>query len=645
MTLTLNVLNHLGLNLYSSLPAVAAEVVANSYDADAEHVWIKIAKDPEQISITDDGEGMNEDDVNDKYLTVGYERRLKPETKITPKWKRPVMGRKGIGKLSLFSVAEIIEVYTVKSGQRNAFRMVVGDIREKIKTGEGAYSPEVISDWPEDLTKGTRIVLKELKKSFRAEAALRRRLARRFSIIGAEHHFEVSIDGSPITIADREYFGKVQFIWYFGKESRKYAEYCTKTKNAFQRPNGIVVGTEEFTVEGWIGTVEKSTQLKDAYDNLNKIVLMVRGKLAEEDLMENFTEGGVYTKYLFGEINANFLDIDEKADISTTSRQKIIEDDPRYNQLLQFVYAELKNVENTWTRLRNEEGVEKAVVYPAVKEWFDGLKGERKRRAEALLGKINQITIDSDDERRTLLKHSILAFESLSYKENLDALDSISPDNLKKFTEVAGQLDDIEATLYHQIVSERLRVIEALRQKVEEDVLEKLIQQYVFDHLWLLDPAWDRATENAYMESSVLKEFKQVDAGLPAAEKRARLDITYKMSTGKHIIIELKRASASVTTPALMDQVGKYRRALQKVLDATRSEELIEVICILGKPPSDWTSQRERRDLERALKEIDTRVVLYGELIKNASQAYSAYADKHKGLGTVMKVIKALETV
>ncbi len=35
MTLSLNVLNHLGLNLYSNAPAVLAEAVANGWDADA----------------------------------------------------------------------------------------------------------------------------------------------------------------------------------------------------------------------------------------------------------------------------------------------------------------------------------------------------------------------------------------------------------------------------------------------------------------------------------------------------------------------------------------------------------------------------------------------------------------------------------
>ena len=52
MSLSLNVLNHLGINLYSNIPAVLSEIVANSWDADAKRVDITIAED--QIIIEDD---------------------------------------------------------------------------------------------------------------------------------------------------------------------------------------------------------------------------------------------------------------------------------------------------------------------------------------------------------------------------------------------------------------------------------------------------------------------------------------------------------------------------------------------------------------------------------------------------------------
>ena len=79
---------------------------------------------------------------------------------------------------------------------------------------------------------------------------------------------------------------------------------------------------------------------------------MDRGKLAQEDILEEFGEGGLYTKYIFGEIHANFLDLDEEEDIATTSRQKLIEEDPRYLALKSKLRLELKHIQNKWTEFR-----------------------------------------------------------------------------------------------------------------------------------------------------------------------------------------------------------------------------------------------------------------------------------------------------
>lgn len=57
MSINLQVLNHLGLNLYSNTSAVLSEVVANAWDADATQVDIKISGDT--ITITDNGNGMD----------------------------------------------------------------------------------------------------------------------------------------------------------------------------------------------------------------------------------------------------------------------------------------------------------------------------------------------------------------------------------------------------------------------------------------------------------------------------------------------------------------------------------------------------------------------------------------------------------
>ena len=68
MTVDLNVLEHLGINLYSNIAAVLTEAVANAWDADASSVQIRVDPNSEWIEIEDDGVGMSVDDLNGKYL-------------------------------------------------------------------------------------------------------------------------------------------------------------------------------------------------------------------------------------------------------------------------------------------------------------------------------------------------------------------------------------------------------------------------------------------------------------------------------------------------------------------------------------------------------------------------------------------------
>lgn len=214
LRIELAALNHLGIGLYSNTPAVVSEVVANSYDADATQVDIDIDPAGRTIVIQDDGWGMTEEDINRKYLTVPYDKR-KNEPGPTPKGRKP-MGRKGIGKLSLFSIADTIEVHSVKTDgnskviDRNGFVMDVNDIRKAIEAG-GSYNPVAVDTNTIAITKGTKITLSNLRHGVdTTETFLRKRLARRFSIIGADQQFNVRVNSNPISVQDRDYFPKIE---------------------------------------------------------------------------------------------------------------------------------------------------------------------------------------------------------------------------------------------------------------------------------------------------------------------------------------------------------------------------------------------------------------------------------------------------
>lgn len=647
MSLSLNVLNHLGINLYSNIPAVLSEIVANSWDADAENVIISISNN--EIIIEDDGCGMTTNDINEHFLKVGYQKR-ESQQKST-KHGRPFMGRKGIGKLSMFSIAKEIDVISAKSNDSgtleiSALRMNIDKITEVISSGSGEYHPEEISDGNID-KEGTKIILKNLKKNISSLTPeyIRKRIARRFGIVGNEYCFSVIVNDEEVSIADRDYFKKLNYIWYYGQESEKYANYAQKATSKNLRNNVLKYTDKEYNVTGWIGTVESSGDLKDGEDNLNKITILVRGKVGQEDMLADYSEGGLYSKYLIGEINADFFDSDELDDMATSSRQEYKRDDERYIALKEFIKNELKAIQSKWTDLRNESGERKALeLMPIITTWVDSLKGDNKTYAKKMFGKINQIEAD-DNKKREILKYSVLAFEKLRYANKLTGIDNINIETLESIKDVFLGLDELEATMYYQIIKERIEIIRKFQQITDDNMREKVIQEYLFNHLWLLDPSWERVEGTEYMEKTVRNALDSEFEKLTDEEKKARLDIGYKQTVGKHVVVELKRSERVVKTGELTQQIMKYHEALRKVLNNTgKTNEPFEIICVLGKPIDNDSSPEHFNKVAESLKAWNARIVYYTELIENAYKAYSAYLNENKESQPLIEMFQQLES-
>src|SRR5579884_2051994 len=110
------IIDHLGIQMYQSPTAAIAELIANSWDADAENVLISLPDhmtDDAQITVVDDGNGMTFDECENRYLNVGYPRRGSAPVAQSSEKSRPILGRKGIGKFAGFGIAQVIRVETV----------------------------------------------------------------------------------------------------------------------------------------------------------------------------------------------------------------------------------------------------------------------------------------------------------------------------------------------------------------------------------------------------------------------------------------------------------------------------------------------------------------------------------------------------
>ena len=642
MTVDLNVLDHLGINLYSNIAAVLTEAVANAWDADAGNVIISIDKKKDIITIEDDGCGMSIEDVNNKYLHIGYRRRLDESDKTSK--GRPVMGRKGLGKLSLFSIADIIEVQSYKNKKAHGLRMNVVDIRAALKANKVSYSPSVLPKKDIKIKKGTSITLREITrpKLFESMTALRTQLARRFSVIGDAFNFTVKVNGKNITIADREELTKAQFIWRIGDVSLTLPKGCDIKEDRFidsPKGKGLV------KIRGWIATSNVPKDLSTPAGNLNCIVVMARGRLIQENILDKLNLGQMYTKYLTGQIEADILDDTEGKDIATSDRQRLQEDDPRYVALLKTLRTVLSKVESEWSELRKKYEVAKVKVeIPAVAEWLDALPVGFRKNAEKVVAQISALPVERPEERKTLLRHGILAFERIKLTGTVDDfVQGLS--NVDQLLKILADRDSLESSLYRDIIKSRLEAIKSFSGLVDAKKKEAVLQRYLFNHLWLLDPMWDRASDSERIEQTLKKEYRDFATDLTEEESKGRLDIRYKTNAGAHIIVELKKADRRMTVAELIEQGEKYKSALTKCLQ--KMNELnpdIQLVFVLGMPVvQEDNSVLGAPYVRQMLSQLGARVVYYEQMIENASKAYSEYLAQSKKMDRLDEILDQIK--
>ena len=106
---------------------------------------------------------------------------------------------------------------------------------------------------------------------------MRKRLARRFSIIGFEHGFKVILDSVPTTAADRGYYNKIEFLWHLGShedlepgffnEQNGRRELRGNIRKCFQ-VSGLVDPNEGWVAKGLIGTVDERRSLANGSPRL-----------------------------------------------------------------------------------------------------------------------------------------------------------------------------------------------------------------------------------------------------------------------------------------------------------------------------------------------------------------------------------------
>ena len=654
MSVDLGVLDSLGINLYSNAAAVLSELVANAYDADATLVdvdWKK--KDGGKVVVSDDGAGMTVKDA-EQALPQGRYKKRKEEGPNSERFNRPYMGRKGIGKLSVFSIARTITVYSTKVGESNGLEIITADLEEAIEQ-ERAYHPREIPVPEQYQRQGTVLVLEDLKqkRSDLTASALKKRLARRFDVLDQTSRkdggFYIEVNGKRLTFADRQELKHVEFIWEFGEETLG-SETLPKIKERFVLPNPSVVPGKDWRVRGWFGTVGVPSELTtdDEAGSLKNIIVLARKRPIQEGIVEKLDFSRIFGNYVTGQIEADFLDLDDYEDIATSDRQRMMEDDDRVLALRDFLRSAFVKAADDWSKARpKKEAQDFLANHPKMREWVDNRPGWQRDAAETMIGTIASIPMDGKNagkDKADLFRAGVLAFERVGLRGATDELEKLSTVTAENLLPLLGQQGAYEAGMWVDILRSRVEAIDQLTKLTDEDALEKVLQRHLFDNLWLLDPSWERAAGDAYIEENL----KKVAPGLfpedpEGSEIEGRIDIRYRRTSGQHVIVELKKYSVRASVEKLYEQGLKYRTALADLLTKQQCEDKdIIIMFVLGEPPRVPNRGRFSTDegyIKHRFDGLAGKYALYGSLIGQARYQYEEYlnaSDKAKALDELL---------
>ena len=596
MKIGLTVIEDLGIKLYGKLPPVISELVANAWDADASSVQICLPdgdiSNDSAITIMDNGHGMSYGEIQDKYLFVGRKRRIEEKSEKTPKG-RDLMGRKGIGKLSVFGVAKNVEIRTVKNGILNVFQMNVDDLLNAA-TKDGEYEPKTVrSDERVDSTDGTTVTLSHLKRKGKIDVeSVRRSIAKHFSVIGSG--FSVSVNGKEITPADKLKKSDMEYLW-------KYDESVGKA-----RP--------DLTVTGWIGAMPETIDEED-----RGVTILARGKMIQKSTFFDIKIGGKYSySYMTGEITAEFFD--QAEDLIGTNRQHLIWETEEGEALKAWGSKELRKVSGELTDKRSEKREHVIRTDPDLGGWLDSLERPEKHVANKVIRAITSSDRLTDDRRKDLMGYVVESFDQKVFRDMVDNLDR-QPDPAA-LIEMFEEWNVIEAREITRIVKGRLDTIEQLGKHIDDNAKEvPTLHGYFKKWPWILDPTWTQWQDEIRFSTLLAKEYQ--DGHLDEADRR--IDFL-AIGVGDTIhVVELKRPKYHIKSrdlDQLIDYVEFVKERLGNVPE--RSYHSVAGYLVAGGTQSSRVMKARIRDSESGRMYVRT----YEDLIVVARQLHKVFEDK-----------------
>ena len=582
-------IDKLGIQMYDRVSAVLAELIANAYDADAQHVSItlpfgrylarKVAGQIEDqgfaIVIEDDGCGMIAQEVNEYYLNVGYNRRV-TRSDLTPKYNRRVMGRKGIGKLAPFGICHEVEVISA-GGNRTPSGYTVSNVildLDRILDEEtdqfGNVLPYHPAPGPRDgsyeQSAGTTIILRRFeRRRVPTGEELDRQLAARFGL--SQSDWSVRLEDStgendPIDLGTLN------------------VDVMPGTRIAVDdRP--VPVEGRSLPVSGWVAYA------KDPYKDevMAGVRLYARGKIVAQtrdfDIKTGFTGEFKMRSYLTGAIHAEWLDEDE--DFIRTDRQDIIWNSDLGTPLREWgrdllkelaAKAEASTGQRAWdlfledsqldVRLRTAHPTDRAIRESVL------------RAARPLVARADRDAIKNPDYRDRMVRLAYAIGPHTTLLTTLDEVASQADGATDVILDLFERARLVETYSLGQVAQERVGAIEQLRRLVSNpSTVERQLQKLMETAPWILHPDWTPLSFNQSLASTrinfhswYLAKYGHEIITSTINNPNKQPDFVMLNHEGRLEVIEIKRPLHALSDEEF-DRAFRYLTAVREFISAT----------------------------------------------------------------------------
>jgi len=581
------VIDHLGIKMYQKPVDVISELIANTWDADAEEVQVTIEEN--NVIVQDKGLGMTFKDCQDKYLVVGRNRREEMKKDLSETKRRPLLGRKGIGKFSGFGIAETIRVDTIskENGEHTVFEMDLKSLHEHDAKGQtnkpiNLKAYEFASN-DRKKNAGTSVELAGLNVRGIDLGVLKDELSRRFLLPQLCSDFIIKVNG--IELPDG-FAASLEFSFpndLTDKEKERLEPMTVSSGWAIEK-------FQDKEIKWRIGFFENTIQNEE----LRGLAIFARGKIAQKPFFFDLT-GGISgqnaIEYMTGQIQMDFID-EGGQDLIATERQRINLQTLLGKEIKKWGIEKIKKLTSFWKVRRTEERIR--ILEDRLSGFNDRLMmlpSSERRTVKSVLKKIAGFPRLGQARFHDWCNDILTSWESGRLRKLISEMADSNDLDETQLLEILAEAQVLTALNIAEAIKTKITAVGKLKEMIKAKDLENSVRDYIYKNPWMIHPKWEQFIK----ERSINKIIKDAgDKFLKSKDFAGRVDMV--LAAGNQLLLlEFMRPGLEIDLDHL-DRINHYIVAISDQLKSQTGREIkvLETVYMVADKVKDSSVIRSR---------------------------------------------------